>query len=113
MGLASGADDYMTKPFSVAVLKARLKNILDRKKKDTVLVSGDISINPQSLRAMKGDRELLLSKQEFRLLWYFLENKNKVLLKEQILSWLWDEQGVCGGKYAFCQYQSFAQEAWR
>ncbi len=91
MGLASGADDYMTKPFSVAVLKARLKNILDRKKKDTVLVSGDISVNPQSLRAMKGDRELLLSKQEFRLLWYFLENKNKVLLKEQILSWLWDD----------------------
>lgn len=97
MGLTSGADDYMTKPFSVAVLKARLKNILARKqkKKETegILSSGDIRVNTKNLRAMRGEKELDLSMTEFRLLQYFLENRNQVLLKEQILQHIWDADG--------------------
>lgn len=97
MGLKSGADDYITKPFSISVLKARLENILQRRRKDEgkgkVLVSGGIRLDTQTLRAFQGETELELSLTEFRLLQYFLENKNRVLLKEQILQRIWDADG--------------------
>ncbi|MDE7259945.1 MAG: response regulator transcription factor [Lachnospiraceae bacterium] len=106
MGLASGADDYMTKPFSVAVLKMRLQNILRRKEsrsdsnsaasadsgEDTV-TSGDVVLDRKTFRAFSGGQELDLSMTEFRLLQYFLENKNQALLKEQILQRVWDTDG--------------------
>lgn len=97
MGLTSGADDYITKPFSISVLKIRLQNILHRKLKirdmEDTLISGDIRLNTGTLRAFCCDREMDLSLTEFRLLQYFLENKNQVLLKEQILSHIWDADG--------------------
>lgn len=106
MGLASGADDYMTKPFSVAVLKMRLQNILRRKEarsdsnpaaladsgEDTV-TSGDVVLDRKTFRAFSGGQELDLSMTEFRLLQYFMENKNQALLKEQILQRVWDTDG--------------------
>lgn len=97
MGLTSGADDYITKPFSIAVLKVRLKNILERKQKkaetESFLVSGDIRVNTKTFRAFRGEEELELSMTELRLLQYLLENKNQVLLKEQILEHIWDADG--------------------
>ncbi|MCM1144405.1 MAG: response regulator transcription factor [Blautia sp.] len=97
MGLTSGADDYITKPFSVSILKIRLQNILNRKQNKTkpqnMLQSGDISIDKNTLRAFYKQQELDLSITEFRLLQYFLENKNQALLKEQILQHIWDMDG--------------------
>lgn len=97
MGLTSGADDYITKPFSVAVLKVRLQNILSRKmaKSDTdhMLKSGEIVLDAAAFRAYSGGQELDLSITEFRLLQYFLENKEHALLKEQILQRVWDADG--------------------
>lgn len=99
MGLTSGADDYITKPFSVSVLKLRLQKILERQgektKGSTVLKSGEISIDTKSLHVFRGEerREVDLTMTEFRLLQYFLENKNQVLLKEQILQHIWDADG--------------------
>lgn len=97
MGLTSGADDYITKPFSVAVLKVRLQNILRRRaasqEADQSLVSGDIVLDLKTFRASCGGRELDLSMTEFRLLQYFMEHKNQALLKEQILCHVWDEGG--------------------
>lgn len=97
MGLTSGADDYITKPFSVAVLKVRLQNILRRKSADQgadeMIVSGDIALNRKTFRASRGGEELDLSMTEFRLLQYFMEHKNQALLKEQILGYIWDEGG--------------------
>ena len=103
MGLKSGADDYMTKPFSVSVLKIRLENLLRRKnspeisaghgKPETVLVSGSIRLYPGNLRVYRGSDILDVSLTEFRLLQYFMENKNRVLLKEQILERIWDDDG--------------------
>lgn len=97
MGLTSGADDYITKPFSVSVLKIRLKNILNRKQKseeaEELLISEEICVNPRTLRAFRGEQEMELSMTEFRLLQYFLENRNRVLLKEQILQRIWDADG--------------------
>jgi len=94
MGLKSGADDYITKPFSLSVLKVRLEKILQRKKRteaeNQVLSSGEIYLDLQKLKAFRGEKELDLSMTEFRLLQYFLENKNRVLLKEQILQRIWD-----------------------
>lgn len=101
MGLSSGADDYITKPFSVSVLKIRLENVLRRKGagnhrkdcEDVELKSGSICLNPKTLRVYREGNELELSMTEFRLLQYFLENRNQVLLKEQILQHIWDLDG--------------------
>lgn len=97
MGLTSGADDYITKPFSISVLKIRLQNILNRKQPptaaDNILTSGNISLDANTLRVFLSGQEIDLSMTEFRLLQYFLENKNRVLLKEQILQRIWDCDG--------------------
>ena len=97
MGLTSGADDYITKPFSISILKVRLQNILNRKQNRAeaanLLQSGEIVIDQNTFRAFCGQQELELSMTEFRLLQYFLENKNQALLKEQILQHIWDIDG--------------------
>lgn len=97
MGLTNGADDYITKPFSVSVLKIRLENILNRKlqkaEEENILMSGNISLDTKTLRVFSDGQETELSMTEFRLLQYFLENRNQVLLKEQILQRIWDSDG--------------------
>ena len=97
MGLTSGADDYITKPFSVSVLKIRLQNILNRRQEkaetDTFLRSGELLLDMKTLHAYRGEKEIDLTMTEFRLLQYFLENKDRVLLKEQILQHIWDADG--------------------
>ena len=90
MGLTSGADDYITKPFSVSVLKIRLQNI---KAAQTTITSGDVTLDLRTFRAFSQGEELDLSMTEFRLLQFFLENKNRALLKEQILQRVWDVDG--------------------
>ena len=97
MGLKSGADDYLTKPFSLSVLKIRLEKALHRQtpgaESDRQLQSADVCLHPGKARAWLRGKELELSLTEFRLLQYFLENKNQVLLKEQILQHIWDNDG--------------------
>ena len=99
MCLESGADDYIAKPFSLAVLKARIAALLRRQggqsEKAGQLISGQIRVDNKEMRAWKEDEELDLILTEYRILKYFLENKNQVLLKEQILSHVWDN----GGKF--------------
>ena len=99
MCLESGADDYIAKPFSLAVLKARIAALLRRQggqsEKAGQIISGQIRVDNKEMRAWKEDEELDLSLTEYRILKYFLENKNQVLLKEQILSHVWDN----GGKF--------------
>ena len=99
MCLESGADDYIAKPFSLAVLKARIAALLRRQggqsEKAGQLISGQIRVDNKEMRAWTEDEELDLSLTEYRILKYFLENKNQVLLKEQILSHVWDN----GGKF--------------
>ena len=99
MCLESGADDYIAKPFSLAFLKARIAALLrmqgGQSEKAGQLISGKIRVDNKEMRAWKEDEELDLSLTEYRILKYFLENKNQVLLKEQILSHVWDN----GGKF--------------
>lgn len=97
MGLTNGADDYITKPFSVSVLKIRLQNILrrktDRTEEEYKITSGDVTLDQRTFRAFCQGEELDLSMTEFRLLQFFMENKNRALLKEQILQRVWDVDG--------------------
>lgn len=93
MGLESGADDYMTKPFSVSVLKIRLDKVLKKNMQQgsekPELISGTVRLNPNHARVYLDGKETELSLTEYRLLQYFMENKNQVLLKEQILQHIW------------------------
>lgn len=95
--LELGVDDYLSKPFSLGVLKARIKRILNErmhgKKEEEMLVSQNIVINNNTCKVYKNDEEILLSKLEYRLLKYLVENRNHVLSKEQILSCVWDSDG--------------------
>lgn len=95
MCLECGADDYIAKPFSLAVLKARLAALLRRKERsgERQLCSGDIRLEEGKMKAYKSGVELDLSLTEYRLLKYLLENRNQVLLKEQILEKVWDTGG--------------------
>ena len=96
MGLSSGADDYMTKPFSVAVLKLRLEKLLGRKGEKTkshILSSGDIVMDTDLIKVWKAQQEMECSVTEFKILKYFLENKNQVLTQNQILEAVWDWEG--------------------
>ncbi len=93
-GLNLGADDYVSKPFSVLELTARINAAFRRCKKGSVLAAGDIYLDTEKMTVMLAGRPLDLNKKEFELLRYFLENGGKVLTRETILNDVWGyEQG--------------------
>ena len=98
MCLESGADDYLAKPFSLAVLKARIAALLRRQERQhgggRVLASGGIRVDEKEMKAYRGQAELELSLTEFRLLRLFLEHPGQVLAKERILESVWDGSGA-------------------
>lgn len=91
--LELGVNDYLSKPFSLGVLKARMKRILNEKAETANLCSGNIVVDKSTCKVYKNEEEITLSKLEYRLLMYLIENKNHVLSKEQILSQIWDSDG--------------------
>ncbi len=91
--LELGVNDYLSKPFSLGVLKARMKRIMSAKTEKTNLSSGNISVDQSNFKVYKNGEEVILSRLEYRLLVYLIENKNHVLSKEQILSRIWDSDG--------------------
>ena len=91
--LELGVNDYLSKPFSLGVLKARMKRILQEKSESTKIVTGSLSIDRSTCKVYKRGSEISLSKLEYRLLVYLIENKNHILSKEQILEKIWDSDG--------------------
>ena len=91
--LELGVNDYLSKPFSLGVLKARMKRILQEKSESTKMISGELSIDQSVCKVYKRGEEISLSKLEYRLLLYLVENKNHILSKEQILEKIWDSDG--------------------
>lgn len=91
--LELGANDYLSKPFSLGVLKARVKRLLNSSSETEVLLSGDISVDKSCCKVFKDGKEVSLSPQEYRLALYLIENKGHVLSKEQILERIWDSSG--------------------
>src|SRR5215217_836214 len=91
-GLATGADDYIVKPFSVPELLARVKGLLRRASPErlaTVLTYGDIELDREKRRVLRGSRELRLGPVEYRLLEFFLEHPGRVFSREQLLDSVW------------------------
>lgn len=91
--LELGVNDYLSKPFSLGVLKARVKRILQEKTETSRIVTGSLTIDQNTCKVWKQGEEIQLSKLEYRLLLYFIENKNRILSKEQILEKIWDSDG--------------------
>jgi DNA-binding response OmpR family regulator len=90
LGLNAGADDYLTKPFSFAELLARIKALTRRTgSSEEEMKVGDLVIKPDSYEVSRGDKNILLSLTEFRLLKYLAENSPKPVSKTKILESVW------------------------
>lgn len=93
-GLTAGGDDYVTKPFSLEEVVARLRALLRRAgaataDQDARLVVGDLVLDEDSHEVFRGDTEIDLTATEFELLRYFMRNPRRVLSKAQILDRVW------------------------
>jgi two-component system, OmpR family, response regulator len=91
-GLDAGADDYLTKPFSLAELFARLRALARRGEveRPTELVVGDLRLDPGSRRVWRGAAQVELSPKEFALLETFMRRPGQVLSRLQLLEHAWD-----------------------
>jgi len=92
-GLDTGADDYMTKPFSVNELKSRIRAVLRRHqtKEQPIMISG-LLLDPTSQRVTHDNETLNLSPTEFRLLHYFMLHVDRVFSRGQLLDQVWGNQ---------------------
>jgi two-component system, OmpR family, response regulator len=91
-GLDSGADDYITKPFSFEELLARIRALSRRPTtfKGNVLRVGDLTLDPKSYVITRNNQLITVSNKEFSLLEYLMRNTGKILSKEEIISHVWD-----------------------
>ena len=102
VALNIGGDDYITKPYSLNVLFAKVKAVLNRyesteKKSGNVLIFGDIKIDIGSGIVFKAGHEVSLTAMEYKLLTYLANNRNKVIGKEEIFNNVWDDSFVSDG----------------
>ena len=96
LGLEYGADDYITKPFNILEVKARIKAILRRtgrkkteREDDKIIVKGEMKIDCESRRVVIGEQETNLTAKEFDLLELLAMNPNKVYSRENLLNIVW------------------------
>ncbi len=96
MGLELGADDYISKPFRVKELLARIKTVLRRYNKDTadgIVTVADIKINTNEAKVYKNGSEIILTAMEYRLFLTFINNRGIVLTRQKLLEDIWDVAG--------------------
>jgi two-component system phosphate regulon response regulator PhoB len=94
-GLATGADDYIVKPFSVPELIARVRALLRRASPERVadvLVHGDLELDREKKRVSRGGREIELGPTEYRLLEFLMERPGRVFSREQLLDGVWGSE---------------------
>jgi len=91
-GLDTGADDYLSKPFSYAVLIARLRALLRRgaRPRPSVLDVGELRLDPAAHRVWRNGEEIPFTAREFAVLEYFVHHPDEVLSKKDILNHVWD-----------------------
>lgn len=94
-GLDMGADDYVTKPFHIAVLESRIAAVLRRapEEPDGSAACGNIRLNKEKMQVLLGGREITLTALEYRMLLILMENKGRTLPRSLILEKLWDSEG--------------------
>ena len=92
-GLDLGSDDYLTKPFHLSELNARLKSIIRRRQFDgnKEIVFNEIRVNPENHDVYVNDTRVLLTGKEFDLLLFFISNKGRVLPKDSIAEHIWGD----------------------
>lgn len=97
LALEQGADDYISKPFRIRELLARMKAILRRAgksgKENVVQMVGDKQVDLQTGKIHGKDGEIVLTAMEYKLLLIFLKNRGQILSRQQILNQIWDEAG--------------------
>lgn len=95
-GFDLGADDYISKPFRVRELLARIKSVLRRCSGETAegtVVIGDMTVNTSEARVKIRGEEVILTAMEYRLLLSFINNRGRVLSRQQLLEDIWDVDG--------------------
>lgn len=96
MGLELGADDYISKPFRVKELLARIKTVMRRYNKETaggIVKLFDLAVNTNEAKVFKNGGEIILTAMEYRLLLTFLNNRGVVLSRQKLLEDIWDVAG--------------------
>lgn len=94
LGLELGADDYMTKPFDIREVIARIKALLRRQRNIShttyLVINNNVQMEPRSHTVLKGEQHVTLKPKEYELLLFFAQHKNKVFSREEILNTVWD-----------------------
>lgn len=96
MGLELGADDYISKPFRVKELMARIKTVLRRYSKevsDGIICLKNLKINTNEAKVYKNEKEIILTATEYKLLLNFVNNRGVILTRTKLLETLWDVEG--------------------
>ncbi len=91
VGLESGADDYITKPFSLAVLRARVNALLRRTAPEKRIELGEFTFDFQKMEFFKSGAPVELSKTEQKLLWLLVENRGRTVPRETLVDRLWGD----------------------
>lgn len=95
MGLELGADDYISKPFRVKELIARIKSVLRRYNRESkgIIKINDVLINTNKATVYKNDNEVILTAMEYKLLLILLNNRGNILSRNKLLEYIWDVEG--------------------
>lgn len=96
ISLNYGADDYITKPFNLQILLAKIATILKRtnsnNKNQSKIDCKDFILNLSKSTIEKEEKEIELTKNEFKIIYYLVQNRGKIVPREEIMSYLWDSE---------------------
>lgn len=95
MGLELGADDYISKPFRVKELIARIKSVLRRYNRESkgIIKIGNVLINTKKATVFKNGQEVILTAMEYKLFLILLNNRGNILSRNKLLEYIWDVEG--------------------